>query len=89
MADYMKKAAKSAAEYNIHFQRERREERKAYFDLQTFVRKQFSCHSTYWIIRYMQLVLGSITEMIILFPLCISQPVLLLFVLYFIDLEHF
>lgn len=43
MADYMKKAAKSAAEYNIHFQRERREERKAYFDLQTFVRKQFSC----------------------------------------------
>ena len=37
MADYMKKAAKSAAEYNRHFLRERREERVAYFDLQTFV----------------------------------------------------
>ena len=37
MADYMKKAAKSAAEYNRQFLRERREERLAYFDLQTFV----------------------------------------------------
>ncbi|KAK7490212.1 hypothetical protein BaRGS_00018557 [Batillaria attramentaria] len=36
MADYMKKAAKSAAEFNKLFQRERREERRAYFDLQTF-----------------------------------------------------
>jgi hypothetical protein len=37
MAQYMKKAAKSAAEFNRNFLRERREERIAYFDLQTFV----------------------------------------------------
>lgn len=48
MADYMKKAAKSAADYNLHFQRERRDERCAYFDLQTFVRC-YTCHSFYCI----------------------------------------
>ncbi|XP_076442395.1 uncharacterized protein LOC143281206 [Babylonia areolata] len=37
MADYMKKAAKSAAEYNRHLLRERKEERLAFFDLQTFM----------------------------------------------------
>ncbi|XP_064600353.1 PHD finger protein 10-like isoform X2 [Liolophura sinensis] len=35
LADYMKKAVKSAAEFNVQFQRERREDRRAYFDLQT------------------------------------------------------
>ena len=34
---YMKKAVKSAAEYNSMFMREKREERRAYFDLQTNV----------------------------------------------------
>ncbi|XP_013411434.1 PHD finger protein 10 isoform X1 [Lingula anatina] len=33
---YMKKAIKSAADFNAQFMKERREERKAYFDLQTF-----------------------------------------------------
>ncbi|XP_048737221.2 PHD finger protein 10-like isoform X2 [Ostrea edulis] len=33
---YFKKAMKSAAEWNSNFQKERREERKAYLDLQTF-----------------------------------------------------
>ncbi|KAK7103667.1 hypothetical protein V1264_018530 [Littorina saxatilis] len=37
MVDYIKKAAKSAADYNRHFLRERKEERGAYFDLQTFM----------------------------------------------------
>ncbi|KAL8608654.1 hypothetical protein ACOMHN_002883 [Nucella lapillus] len=37
MADYTKKAAKSAAEYNRHLLRERKEERLAFFDLQTFM----------------------------------------------------
>ena len=33
----MKKAVKSAAEFNSQFMREKREERRAYFDLQTRV----------------------------------------------------
>ena len=33
----MKKAVKSAADYNAQFMRELREERRAYFDLQTQV----------------------------------------------------
>ncbi|XP_041353041.1 dentin sialophosphoprotein-like [Gigantopelta aegis] len=37
MADYIKKAVRSAAEFNAHFQRERKEERRSYFDLQTFM----------------------------------------------------
>lgn len=37
MSLYIKKAMKSAAEWNSSFQKERREERKAYLDLQTFV----------------------------------------------------
>lgn len=36
MSLYIKKAMKSAAEWNSSFQKERREERKAYLDLQTF-----------------------------------------------------
>ncbi|KAL5008685.1 hypothetical protein ScPMuIL_014266 [Solemya velum] len=36
MTEYLKKAMKSASEWNSQFQRERREERRAYFDLQTF-----------------------------------------------------
>ncbi|ESO87689.1 hypothetical protein LOTGIDRAFT_127265, partial [Lottia gigantea] len=36
LAEYMKKAVKSAAEFNSQMQKERREERKAFFDLQTF-----------------------------------------------------
>ncbi|XP_061173119.1 PHD finger protein 10-like [Saccostrea echinata] len=36
MSMYIKKAMKSAAEWNSNFQKERREERKAYLDLQTF-----------------------------------------------------
>uniref|UniRef100_A0A8C4RRM0 PHD finger protein 10 n=1 Tax=Erpetoichthys calabaricus TaxID=27687 RepID=A0A8C4RRM0_ERPCA len=35
--EYIKKAAKKAAEFNINFNRERMEERRAYFDLQTHV----------------------------------------------------
>ncbi|XP_062852012.1 PHD finger protein 10 isoform X2 [Trichomycterus rosablanca] len=35
--DYIKKAAKKAAEFNSNFNRERMEERRAYFDLQTHV----------------------------------------------------
>jgi hypothetical protein len=34
---FMKKAIRSAAEFNSQFMRERREERRAYFDLQTMV----------------------------------------------------
>ncbi|GAB1601423.1 uncharacterized protein LOC115217352 isoform X1 [Argonauta hians] len=37
MADYVRKAMRSASEFNSQFQRERREERRAYFDLQTMV----------------------------------------------------
>lgn len=37
MADYVKKAMKSASEFNSQFQKERREDRRAYFDLQTMV----------------------------------------------------
>ncbi|XP_060062435.1 PHD finger protein 10-like [Ylistrum balloti] len=36
MTEYIKKAMKSASEWNTVFLRERKEERKAYFDLQTF-----------------------------------------------------
>ncbi|XP_062568404.1 PHD finger protein 10-like [Saccostrea cucullata] len=36
MSMYIKKAMKSAAEWNSNFQKERREERRAYLDLQTF-----------------------------------------------------
>ncbi|KAK6183717.1 hypothetical protein SNE40_011143 [Patella caerulea] len=36
MAEYMKKAMKSAAEFNQQIQRDRKEERKAFFDMQTF-----------------------------------------------------
>lgn len=43
MSLYIKKAMKSAAEWNSSFQKERREERKAYLDLQTFV-IIFSCY---------------------------------------------
>lgn len=43
MSLYIKKAMKSAAEWNTSFQKERREERKAYLDLQTFV-IIFSCY---------------------------------------------
>lgn len=35
--EYIKKAAKKAAEFNSNFNRERMEERRAYFDLQTHV----------------------------------------------------
>ncbi|KTG33376.1 hypothetical protein cypCar_00023306 [Cyprinus carpio] len=35
--DYIKKAAKKAAEFNSNFNRERMEERRAYFDLQTHI----------------------------------------------------
>ncbi|XP_040023364.1 PHD finger protein 10 isoform X1 [Gasterosteus aculeatus] len=35
--EYIKKAAKKAAEFNINFNRERMEERRAYFDLQTHI----------------------------------------------------
>ncbi|XP_067681167.1 PHD finger protein 10-like [Haliotis asinina] len=37
MGAYIKKAVKAAADFNAQFQRERREERRAYFDLQTFM----------------------------------------------------
>ena len=37
MKELMKKATKSAAEYNKMFQRERRDERNSFFDLQTMV----------------------------------------------------
>lgn len=36
--EYIKKAAKKAAEFNSNLNRERMEERRAYFDLQTHVR---------------------------------------------------
>lgn len=36
--EYIKKAAKKAAEFNSNFNRERMEERRAYFDLQTHVK---------------------------------------------------
>ncbi|XP_033736165.1 PHD finger protein 10-like [Pecten maximus] len=36
MTEYIKKAMKSASEWNTIFLRERKEERRAYFDLQTF-----------------------------------------------------
>lgn len=35
--EYIKKAAKKAAEFNSNLNRERMEERRAYFDLQTHV----------------------------------------------------
>lgn len=35
--EYIKKAARKAAEFNSHLNRERMEERRAYFDLQTHV----------------------------------------------------
>lgn len=37
MPEYIKKAAKKAAEFNSNLNRERMEERRAYFDLQTHV----------------------------------------------------
>lgn len=37
--EYIKKAAKKAAEFNSNLNRERMEERRAYFDLQTHVGK--------------------------------------------------
>lgn len=40
--EYIKKAAKKAAEFNSNFNRERMEERRAYFDLQTHVHS-WSC----------------------------------------------
>lgn len=36
--EYIKKAARKAAEFNSNLNRERMEERRAYFDLQTHVR---------------------------------------------------
>lgn len=41
--EYIKKAAKKAAEFNSNFNRERMEERRAYFDLQTHVNPNWSC----------------------------------------------
>lgn len=40
---YISKAMKSAAEFNVLFNKERREERQAYFDLQTQVSYYKSC----------------------------------------------
>ena len=42
LADMRKKAIQSAMEFNSHFMRELKEERKAYFDLQTMVNKTMS-----------------------------------------------
>lgn len=54
--EYIKEAAKKAAEFNSNFNRERMEERRAYFDLQTHVNpkrndKEFHIEATlyYWI----------------------------------------
>ncbi|GFO17052.1 PHD finger protein 10 [Plakobranchus ocellatus] len=38
MESYSKKAARSAAEFNANMMREKKDERRAYFDLQTYVR---------------------------------------------------
>lgn len=46
--EYIKKAAKKAAEFNSNFNRERMEERRAYFDLQTHV----STELIYFSFRY-------------------------------------
>lgn len=40
MENLVKKSIKMAAEYNANLMRELRQERKAYFDLQTFVSKK-------------------------------------------------
>ena len=40
MQEMVKKAVKAAAEFNSHFNRERRDERKAYLDMQTNVNYQ-------------------------------------------------
>ena len=42
--DLVKKAVRNAADFNAQFMRERREERAAYFDLQTHVSTKKSCH---------------------------------------------
>lgn len=42
--EYIKKAAKKAAEFNSNFNRERMEERRAYFDLQTHVGDPVQSH---------------------------------------------
>lgn len=42
--EYIKKAAKKAAEFNSNFNRERMEERRAYFDLQTHVSPVWGKH---------------------------------------------
>ena len=36
-ASYIKKAIKDASEYNLHLNQDRKEERSAYFDMQTQV----------------------------------------------------
>jgi hypothetical protein len=41
METLMKKSVKSAAEFNASLMRELRQERRAYFDLQTFVSYHF------------------------------------------------
>lgn len=38
---YSKKAARSAAEFNASLMKDKKEERKAYFDLQTYVSSTF------------------------------------------------
>lgn len=43
MENLVKKSIKMAAEYNANLMRELRQERKAYFDLQTFVSKKVKC----------------------------------------------
>ena len=40
VASYVKKAIKDAAEYNSHLNQDRKEERSAYFDMQTQVSVQ-------------------------------------------------
>lgn len=47
----MKKAVKSAAEYNSMFMKEKREERRAYFDLQTNVsfRVNLNADDSFWV----------------------------------------
>lgn len=45
--EYIKKAAKKAAEFNSNLNRERMEERRAYFDLQTHVGKLIFFYQCY------------------------------------------
>lgn len=51
--EYIKKAAKKAAEFNSNLNRERMEERRAYFDLQTHVgRFKFLIDANKWLLAY-------------------------------------